>query len=81
MSNIRNTEFGQAIGMAMKLNQKNWVFCKDTLDHLVKVNPFRAQAIAQYILNSIEHADMIVQLEEEHALDVAANNDTYGDRA
>ena len=81
MSNIRGTEFGQAIAMATKLNQKNWVFCKDVFDQLVKVNPFRARAIAQYLLNSIERADMIARLEEEYALDVAANNDSYGDRA
>ena len=81
MSNIRGTEFSQAIGMAIKLNQKNWVFCKDVFDQLVKTNPFRAQAIAQYIINRVAESPVIVSYEEEYALDVAANNDSYGDRA
>ena len=77
----RITPFTRSLDMARRLNAVSWVQCRDTLDHLVKTNPFRAQAIAQYLLNSIERADMIVRLEEEYALDVAANNDTYGDRA
>lgn len=73
------TPFTRSLDMARKLNNVGWGQCKDTLDHLVLLNPLRAAAISAYLQNKVEqHAvDM-----EQYAMEMeAANNDTYGDRA
>lgn len=78
----RVTPFTRSLNMARKLDNISWVQCRDTLDHLVQLNPTRAAAMGGYLQKIIEQhmIQHMIELEHQYAMD-AANNDSYGDRA